>query len=637
MERTIVGRLRIALLSFMLASVSVVVLVWKQMEQLSVVENVIFDSALPALRLNQDIDRHITSAIYHATTMASDISQEQVNDAYIKMKAEKQQLFDLLFSETAGAYKKNADIINYFTKIDELTEELFSLITQRSITQSENMWILNELQDTQTQFSLSSESEYLDSWVRLNLAIKSPNTDTNLLIDGLANLGIYTELESQILQLFVLVESLSNSVTYEQLRKYEQRIEFIINNASQALLSQQEVASATSLSKTLNNLSSFVNRSSGLASNVRNLIKIESRRNELSNKILKNVSEISRLQRGLMSSTENTISDVGALLRRTISRTILICLLGFTVIILTVLFISQFLLKSQIADRMSKLSDIVERLASGEVDIDIDVRGEDEISKIEKSLIIFRKNSKELLRSNTDLEKFAYVASHDLRTPIQAIHNLACWTIEDFSYDIPDSARENLELIISRTLRMRQLTSDLLKYARLNEADRNISAFDCRELLEDVIGLACGGDSQFTFQMEISSEIVVGPVTPIRQIVSNLIGNAVKHHDQEMGHIVISVKVVNDVLTVTVQDDGPGIPPNYHKQVFEPFFRLKSQDEVPGSGMGLASVTRLVQTFEGSIELHSDPDIRRGTTFTVSILLPDQHLSAGDPELKRSA
>jgi signal transduction histidine kinase len=92
----------------------------------------------------------------------------------------------------------------------------------------------------------------------------------------------------------------------------------------------------------------------------------------------------------------------------------------------------------------------------------------------------------------------------------------------------------------------------------------------------------------------------------LEQVLRNLINNAIKHHDKPQGVVVVSAKRVDNVMEFSVQDDGPGIPPQYHETVFKLFQTLKRRDEVEGSGMGLAIVRKLVEQQRGSVTVDSE-------------------------------
>ncbi len=221
----------------------------------------------------------------------------------------------------------------------------------------------------------------------------------------------------------------------------------------------------------------------------------------------------------------------------------------------------------------------------------------------------------ELERSNRELDQFAYSASHDLKAPLRAVHNLARWIAEDCLL-LPETARRDLQLMEQRIVRMERLLDDLLAYSRIGRVQHRVQRVDSRELVRDVIKLLALPEG-FT--------IVIGklPVlstehTPLEQVFLNLIGNALKHHDRADGRIEIAARDLGDKVEFVVRDDGPGIPAEYHEQVFQMFQTLKPRDEVEGSGMGLALVKKIVENQGGVVTLASKPGQGAAFHFTWS-------------------
>lgn len=232
-----------------------------------------------------------------------------------------------------------------------------------------------------------------------------------------------------------------------------------------------------------------------------------------------------------------------------------------------------------------------------------------------------RKSAEEMLarytadleRSNKELDEFAYVASHDLRSPLEGIASLATWIEEDAGPLLPEGSRRHLGQIQQRVLRLRTLLDDLLEFSRAGRRETGVETVNIEALLEDVIALL-NPPSGF--------QIVIGPNmpelatlrTPLQHIFQNLIGNAIKHHGAETGRIEVSVEDRGDTFAFTVGDDGQGIDPIFHQRVFNMFETLRPRDQVEGSGMGLAIIRKLVETYGGTISL--DSALGEGARFT---------------------
>ncbi len=236
-----------------------------------------------------------------------------------------------------------------------------------------------------------------------------------------------------------------------------------------------------------------------------------------------------------------------------------------------------------------------------------------DISERRKVQLELEAKQAELLRSNKDLEQFAYVASHDLKAPLRAIELLVQWIVEGLAgYDV-NSVQENLALLGKRTTRLNRLLDDLLAYSR---AGRKVGAHrpaDTHALVLDVVQML---NPPPTISISIEGQLPKFKThpTPLEQVFRNLISNAVKHHPGPEGRIVVSCKEDGDRYVYAIEDDGEGIPQQYAERVFEMFQTLKPRDQVEGSGMGLAIVNRIVQWQGGRVWFEPAPS-GRGTVF----------------------
>jgi PAS domain S-box-containing protein len=220
----------------------------------------------------------------------------------------------------------------------------------------------------------------------------------------------------------------------------------------------------------------------------------------------------------------------------------------------------------------------------------------------------------ELLRSNKDLEQFAYVASHDLKAPLRAIELLVQWIVEGLNgYDV-NNVQENLGLLAKRTTRLNRLLDDLLAYSR---AGRKVGAHrlaDTHALVLDIVQML-NPPEHISVSVEGQLPKLRTYPTPLETVLRNLISNAIKHHPGPTGRIVISCKEEGDRYVYAIEDDGEGIPQQYAERVFEMFQTLKPRDQVEGSGMGLAIVNRIVQWQGGRVWFESPAPSGKGTVF----------------------
>ena len=208
-----------------------------------------------------------------------------------------------------------------------------------------------------------------------------------------------------------------------------------------------------------------------------------------------------------------------------------------------------------------------------------------------------------LEKSNSDLDQFAYIASHDLKSPLNAIQKLVSWIEEDCGDDLPETGMEYFGLLKSRASRMGKLLDDLLLYSRVGKYDYEYEPIQLSAFVVDIFELL---DKPKGFECEVVATEVMLPRIPLEIIIRNLMSNSIKHAEKEAGLIRVTQEVENNFVSIKVSDDGPGIPPHLHGKAMEMFQTLKPRDQVEGSGMGLAMIKRIVKHYYGDVKIESD-------------------------------
>ncbi|OUS24000.1 histidine kinase [Gammaproteobacteria bacterium 45_16_T64] len=221
--------------------------------------------------------------------------------------------------------------------------------------------------------------------------------------------------------------------------------------------------------------------------------------------------------------------------------------------------------------------------------------------------------TRRLEKSNQDLEQFSYVASHDLKSPLNGIKQLASWIEEDCQDILPLESKKHLGLLRSRSQRMIKLLNDLLEYSRINRQEYTPELVDLRAMVNDITELLDFPDSFNVSTTDIQPRI---QRAPLEIVLRNLISNAIKHHDKDSGEIVVNYTDMVTMHVISVMDDGPGIPEEYHSKALEMFNTLQPRDEVEGSGMGLAIVKRIIEHHGGKLEIENR--FPRGSSFILS-------------------
>lgn len=207
--------------------------------------------------------------------------------------------------------------------------------------------------------------------------------------------------------------------------------------------------------------------------------------------------------------------------------------------------------------------------------------------------------------SREELERFAYVAAHDLRAPLQAIRNLVQWLQEDLDGRLDPEPRRMLDLVAGRADRLDALLAGLLAYSRAGRIEADVEEVDLADLIDEVIADVPVRDS-IEVRREGRTRSLSACRVPLRQVLANLVSNAVQHHRLEGGSVVVRVADGEEgTIRIEVEDDGPGIPEEHRERVFEMFRRLQPRDRVEGSGIGLALVRKIVESFGGEVKLES--------------------------------
>lgn len=236
------------------------------------------------------------------------------------------------------------------------------------------------------------------------------------------------------------------------------------------------------------------------------------------------------------------------------------------------------------------------------------------LEKAESLAVELASKASELELSNAELDSFAYVASHDLKSPLRGIRQLAAWIEEDAGHLLPEESVQHFQAMQSRVQRMETLLEDLLNFSRIGKQEAKLEQIDLNQIVNNVIEMT---DNPHNVAICIPEPLPVIETirVSIEQVFLNLIGNAVKHNDKnENGRVDILCEQQDKGYLFRFRDNGPGIEPQHYDRVFQMYQRVGNTD-IDGSGMGLAIVKKQIESHRGSIHLDSNPG--DGVTFTV--------------------
>lgn len=234
-----------------------------------------------------------------------------------------------------------------------------------------------------------------------------------------------------------------------------------------------------------------------------------------------------------------------------------------------------------------------------------------------------------LQETNTELESFSYTVSHDLRAPLRAMQGFADALLQDYAPQLDKTALDYAKRIVSAAQRMDALIQDLLVYSRLNRSELPIDKIDLKDAfaaaMEQLEGEVKKRNAKIVVQDELGE--ACGHFATMVQVVVNLLSNAIKFVAPGQDPVVtLRSEQVDGNIKLYVEDNGIGIPAEYHSRVFRVFERLHGADAYPGTGIGLAIVRKGMERMGGRVGLISEPS--KGSCFCVELPLPGTAVAA---------
>lgn len=251
-------------------------------------------------------------------------------------------------------------------------------------------------------------------------------------------------------------------------------------------------------------------------------------------------------------------------------------------------------------------------------------KAEDETARL--NAVLNDRNAR-LEMVNKEMEAFSYSVSHDLRAPLRIIDGFSAALMEDCSDKIGEQGRDYICRVRNSTVRMGQLIDDMLKLSRVTRGEMTIKNVDLSEMAADIAG------ELKKSQPERKAEFIIAPGLAARGdenflkvVLDNLLGNAWKFTSKKPeARIEFGAVQNNGEITYFVRDNGAGFEMAYADKLFAPFQRLHSSAEFPGTGIGLATVQRIVRRHNGRIRAESEPG--KGTVFYFTLMKNETDVS----------
>ncbi|MGV3764998.1 MAG: PAS domain S-box protein [Chitinophagaceae bacterium] len=228
------------------------------------------------------------------------------------------------------------------------------------------------------------------------------------------------------------------------------------------------------------------------------------------------------------------------------------------------------------------------------------------------------KRADELAASNAELERFAYVASHDLQEPLRMVSSFLQLLQKKYKDQLDETAHQYIHFAVDGAERMKKLILDLLAYSRVGTNSEVHTFVDMNQVFSEVKTYFNTKINELNAEVNAGQlPVVKGNPTQMKQVIQNLVGNALKYHSDAPPKILINSKELNGEWIFCVEDNGIGVDPRFAEKIFIIFQRLHNSSEYEGTGIGLAIARKIVEKHGGKIWVEANTP--SGSKFYFSI------------------
>ncbi len=273
---------------------------------------------------------------------------------------------------------------------------------------------------------------------------------------------------------------------------------------------------------------------------------------------------------------------------------------------------------------IDKLKNLIDTLKFYDLEEDQLLESSDSLKLVDfidnqtKEIIKINKQKDKLVesleRQNQELNDYAHMVSHDLKSPLQSIDALTTWVIDDYSEVLDASGKETLELIRDNVEKMDTLVKGILQYSTIDKIEKELYDVSLNILVNNIIN-NLDQTENVSFIIPNKLPIIKGDNYRLEQLFSHLINNAIKFNDKKQINIEIGFTEENNYWKFYIKDNGKGIEKKYFDKIFVAFQKL--EDNYQSSGIGLSIVKKIVELYKGEIYLQSI--LNEGSTFYFSI------------------
>ncbi|KGL63836.1 sensor histidine kinase [Polaribacter sp. Hel1_85] len=273
---------------------------------------------------------------------------------------------------------------------------------------------------------------------------------------------------------------------------------------------------------------------------------------------------------------------------------------------------------------ITKLQNVIDNLQFYDLNNDRPLESSDSLKLVDfidnqtKEIIKVNKQKDKLVQSlerqNQELNDYAHMISHDLKSPLQSIEALTTWVLEDYSSILDASGKETLQLIRENVEKMDTLVKGILQYSTIGKIEKELYDVNLNLLVDQIISDIDNKD-HIKFVIPDKLPEIKGDSYRLEQLFYHLIDNAIKFNDKKEIIIEIGYTQDDDYWKFYIKDNGKGIEKKYFDKIFVAFQKL--EDDYQSSGIGLSIVKKIIEVYKGEIYLESEPNV--GSTFYFSI------------------
>ncbi len=239
--------------------------------------------------------------------------------------------------------------------------------------------------------------------------------------------------------------------------------------------------------------------------------------------------------------------------------------------------------------------------------------------ELRRSKLLLEKSLTEITEKNLELDQFASTAAHDIKSPLAVIKGYTQIIINDYQLAITPAVSEMLDRIDSAASHLNDMVNGMLSFSRSTDDLKNHNTIIFPEHLIDKIRHLVKADYKISIELKTNLEELVTNHTVLEQVLINLISNAIKYNDKEVAKILVEINEDENYYHFAVRDNGIGINAEDRNRIFEIFKTTGAPDRYgnKGTGIGLATVKKLINALEGSISVESEP--MHGSCFSFSL------------------